>query len=133
MDSTNEHPAASGRLVLLVEDEEPIADVLARSLRVRGFRVTIAPTGVAALRALTDEVPDVMLLDISLPDITGWEVLRRLTPADRARVPVVVFSASTLAPSRVEEFRPAGVLQKPFPIDALVRLIGEVTTETAEA
>lgn len=122
---TSENPEPQPPLVLLVEDEEPIADVLARSLRVRGFRVSVAASGKEALFALTQEIPEVMVLDISLPDITGWEVLRRLSPADRERVPVVVYSASMLAPSRVQEFRPVGVLQKPFPIDALVRLIGE--------
>lgn len=132
MNASNDHPGNTGPLVLLVEDEVPIADVLARSLRIRGFRVTVAPTGRDALRELTEEVPGVMLLDISLPDITGWEVLRRLTPGDRERVPVVVFSASTLAPSRVEEFKPAGVLQKPFPIDALVRLIGDAMGTKAD-
>ncbi len=120
-----ETPEGPLPLVLLVEDEAPIADVLARSLSARGFRVTVVASGKEALLALTQEVPHVMVLDISLPDITGWEVLRRMSPADRERVPVVVFSASMLAPSRVREFRPVGVLQKPFPIDALVRLIGD--------
>lgn len=112
--------------LLLVDDEAPIADVLARSLRARGHEVRVVYTGLDALLALSEEVPDLMLLDISLPDITGWELLRRLAPQDRARVPVVVFSASPLAPSRLEQFKPAGVLQKPFPIEALLRLVNEI-------
>ena len=111
--------------ILLVDDEAPIVEVLSRTLRARGFVVRVAMTGKDALFALTEAVPDVLLLDINLPDLTGWEVLRRLSPVDRARVPVIVFSASPLAPSRVAEFRPAGVLIKPFPVDALVRLIQE--------
>lgn len=111
--------------ILLVDDEAPIAEVLSRTLRARGFIVRVAMTGKDALFALTEAVPDVLLLDINLPDLTGWEVLRRLSPVDRVRVPIIVFSASPLAPSRVEEFRPAGVLIKPFPVDALVRLIEE--------
>jgi DNA-binding response OmpR family regulator len=114
--------------VLLVEDESPIADVLARSLRARGYEVRLAAGGRDALLALTEAVPTVLVLDINLPDITGWEVLRRLSPADRERLPVIVFSAAALAPSRVQEFRPAGVLIKPFPIDALTRLIEEAST-----
>lgn len=113
--------------ILLVDDEESIADVLARSLRAHGHDVRTARTGKDALLALTEEIPDVMLLDISLPDITGWEVLRRLSEKDRERVPIIVFSASPLAPSRVEQFKPAGVLTKPFPIEALSRLVREVT------
>ncbi|MBI2764650.1 MAG: response regulator transcription factor [Chloroflexi bacterium] len=117
--------------ILLVEDEPPIADVLSRNLRARGNVVRVEGTGRDSLLALTEAVPDVMVLDINLPDLTGWEVLRRLAPADRERVPVIVLSASPLAPSRVQEFQPAGVLVKPFPMDALVRLIEEVTPEPA--
>ena len=113
--------------VLLIEDESSIADVLARSLRARGHIVRLALNGMDGLLALTEEVPDVMVLDISLPDITGWEVLRRLSQRDRERVPVIVFAASPLAPARVAEFKPAGVLTKPFPIGALQRLVEEVT------
>jgi CheY-like chemotaxis protein len=112
--------------VLLVDDEQPILSVLARTLRAKGYEVRAVTNGMDALLALAEEIPDVMLLDINLPDLTGWEVLRRLSPVDRARVPVIVFSASPLAPSRVQEFRPAGVLVKPFPVEALQRLLGEV-------
>ena len=113
--------------ILLVDDEQPILSVLAQSLLARGYTVRTASTGEDAVLELTESVPDLMLLDINLPDITGWEVLRRMAPADRERVPVVVFSASPLSPRRLEEFRPAGVLVKPFPIDALLRLVGEFT------
>jgi DNA-binding response OmpR family regulator len=115
--------------ILLVDDEPSIADVLARNLRARGNEVRVAVTGKDALCALTEAVPDVLVIDINLPDLTGWEVLRRLAPRDRDRVPVIVFSASPLAPSRVQEFKPAGVLIKPFPVEALVRLVAEVTAK----
>lgn len=113
--------------VLLIDDETPIAEVLSRALRAHDHEVRVVSTGIDGLMALTEEVPDVMLLDISLPDITGWEVLRRMSNRDRERVPVVVFSASPLAASRVAEFKPAAVLTKPFPIGALQRLVEEVT------
>ncbi|MGE0598850.1 MAG: response regulator [Dehalococcoidia bacterium] len=118
--------------VLLVDDEPPIVMVLATTLRAHGYEVRTASTAQDAMLALTEEIPDVMLLDINLPDLTGWEMLRRLSPVDRQRVPVVVFSASPLAPSRVEEFKPAGVLTKPFPMDALIRLLDEVTSRSEQ-
>jgi DNA-binding response OmpR family regulator len=119
--------------VLLIDDEPAICAVLATSLRASGHSVRTAATAQDALLALTEETPDVMLLDVNLPDLTGWELLRRISPLDRERVPVVVFSAAPLAPSRVDEFRPAGVLTKPFPIEALLRMIEEVASvpETA--
>ena len=116
--------------ILLVDDEAPIVVVLSTTLRARGHRVRSADSAEHALLALAEEVPDVILLDINLPDLTGWEFLRRLSPADRDRIPVIVFSASPLAPGRVAEFRPAGVLPKPFPMDALLRLIDDVTRKT---
>lgn len=112
--------------VLLVDDEAPIVDVLSRVLRAHGYTVQTATCGKDALYALTEDVPDVVLLDINLPDLTGWEVLRRLAPRDRQRIPVIVFSASPLAAARVEDFHPAGVLLKPFPMTALIGLIERV-------
>src|SRR5450830_860769 len=109
--------------ILLVDDEPAISEVLSRALRRRGFEVRVETTGKDTLYAITEAVPDALVLDINLPDLTGWEVLRRLSPRDRERLPVIVFSASPLAPSRVSEFHPAGVLSKPFPVEALVRLI----------
>lgn len=113
-------------LVLLVDDEPAIVNTLGRTLRAKGYAVQSVASGKDALFAVSEAVPDVMLLDINLPDLTGWEVLRRLSVTDRERLSVIVFSASPLAPSRVEEFHPDGVLVKPFPIDALERLLEEV-------
>jgi DNA-binding response OmpR family regulator len=119
--------------VLVVEDEAPIAEVVARTLRGHGHTVRRATTGKAALLAIAEELPALLLLDINLPDLTGWEVLRRLSAVDRARIPVIVFSAAPLAPSRIEEFKPAGVLIKPFPMQALLRLVEELTTGALSA
>ena len=63
-----------------------------------------------------------LCLDINLPDATGWDVLRQLRAAGK-NVPAVVFSAIPPSASRVREFRPLGVLHKPFPMDALLRLV----------
>jgi two-component system KDP operon response regulator KdpE len=115
-----------------VDDESAIVNVLSTTLRAHGYDVRTAASANDAILALTESVPDVMLLDINLPDLTGWELLRRLSPLDRVRVPVVVFSASPLAPSRVEEFKPAGVLLKPFPMHALLRLVRDVTHSPLE-
>jgi DNA-binding response OmpR family regulator len=113
--------------VLIVDDDAAIASVLARSLGARGFPVRVSACGEEALRAIAEDRPDVLVLDINLPDITGWELMRRIDPETRAQLPVIVFSASPPSRSRVQELRPEGVLTKPFPIEALVRLIGDVT------
>lgn len=108
--------------ILLVEDQLRLRRTLVRSLEGRGYRVVEAATAKEAVAsALTTDVA-VMLLDVNLPDATGWDVLRHLRAAG-CETPVVVLSAVPPNPTRVREFRPAGVLYKPFPIDALLRLI----------
>jgi two-component system OmpR family response regulator len=67
--------------ILVVEDEEDGANSLAELLRLFGYRVAVARTGSAALRAAEADSPDVVLLDIRLPDIDGWEVARRMRDA----------------------------------------------------
>jgi DNA-binding response OmpR family regulator len=106
--------------ILLVEDELRLRGTLVRSLEGRGYRVVEAPTaGEAVEFALTTGFA-VMLLDVNLPDATGWDVLRQLRAAG-CDAPVVVLSAVPPNPTRVRELRPLGVLYEPFPIDALLR------------
>lgn len=109
--------------ILLVEDEAALADVIARNLRARHHDVTVEPASEPALLRMAESWPDVLVLDVNLPDLTGWEILRRLSEADRAKLHVVIISAAPISQKRINEFKPAHALQKPFPIDALVRAI----------
>ena len=121
--------------ILLVEDEAALADVVARNLRARHHDVAIAPSAEAALLEMTDAWPDAMILDVNLPDLTGWDILRRLSAADRRKLNVIVVSAAPISQKRIDEFKPNHTLQKPFPIDALVRMLPEpsvATTATEE-
>jgi DNA-binding response OmpR family regulator len=119
--------------VLLVEDEAALADVIGRNLRARGHSVTLAPTAEAALLSLAAERPDILLLDVNLPDMTGWDILRRLDEDDRRRLSVVVISAAPISPKRIEEFKPARCLMKPFPIDALLRTLSDLNSASQPA
>ncbi|MDP9238696.1 MAG: response regulator [Chloroflexota bacterium] len=120
--------------ILLVEDDEALADVIARNLRARGHQVSAEETAEAALIRMTEGWPDVLVLDVNLPDLTGWDILRRLSPIDRGRVRVVVISAAPISQKRIDEFKPDHTLQKPFPIDALVRaIIGVAPSRAPEA
>ena len=135
MDSqlTTPHGLDRAPAILLVEDEHRLRRTLVRSLEAREFRVEEATTAAEAVAAVLRNGHDVVLLDVNLPDATGWDVLRDLREAGH-NVPVVVLSAVAPNPARVREFRPHGVLLKPFPIDALLRLIRSapgVATEEA--
>src|SRR3982074_400103 len=110
------------RRVLLVEDEAALRRVIARNLTGRGLDVSEAATVAEALQALTSETPDLILLDINLPDRSGWDVLRDLQRR-RIGVPTIVVSPVRVSQSRLDEFQPIAYLPKPFPIDALLRLV----------
>jgi DNA-binding response OmpR family regulator len=117
--------------VLLVEDEAALANVLARNLSARGHDVVVGPTAEDALLSMAERWPEVLILDVNLPDLTGWEILRRLSPDDRRNLYVIVISAAPIAQKRIQEFAPLRWLQKPFPIDALVRLLSDADTKAS--
>jgi len=108
--------------ILIVEDEATLRQVITRNLEARGHAVRGAETATEALRHLSDWTPDLMLLDINLPDRSGWDVLRELREHG-IQVPTVIVSAVRVSPARLEEFGPVGYLPKPFPLDALLRLV----------
>src|SRR5688500_7829695 len=92
-------PNARSRL-LVVEDESSIRELLAASLRFAGFQVDTAATGAEALRLVERERPDLMLLDVMLPDRDGFEVVRWLRAAGQ-NVPVLFLTARDAAEDKV--------------------------------
>ena len=86
--------------VLIVEDDEDIAQVLQRSLRLEGYETRIAGDGEAALGAANDFVPDLVVLDLGLPKLDGMDVARRLRQTDD--VPILMLTARDALESRVE-------------------------------
>jgi CheY-like chemotaxis protein len=124
-----------GARILVVEDDEVLRELILRNLEVRGHDVRIAEDAYTALAQLRATPFDLIILDICLPDQTGWEVLRiaqkegRLPPAEMdghaKLLPVVVLSAVRVSTSRLLEFHPLAYLPKPFPMDALLRLASE--------
>ena len=104
---------ASGR-VLLVEDDESIADVLRRSLRAEGHEVMSAGDGVEALSLSEQFVPDLVVLDLGLPRLDGIEVCRRLRA--ESDVPILILTARTDTEQRVEGLDSGAddYLPKPF-------------------
>ncbi|WP_370329771.1 response regulator [Mycolicibacterium hippocampi] len=106
--------------VLVVDDEPQILRALRINLSVRGYEVLTVATGADALRAATDHRPDVVILDLGLPDISGIEVLAGLRGWLSA--PVIVLSARTDSGDKVEALD-AGAddyVTKPFGMDELL-------------
>jgi two-component system OmpR family response regulator len=111
--------------VLVVDDEPAITDLLATALRYMGYQVTTAATGLAALEAAASVAPDLVVLDVMLPDIDGFEVCRRLRAA-RDFVPVIFLSARDGEDDRVTGFVRGGddYVTKPFSLEELTLRIG---------
>ena len=87
--------------ILIVEDNEMNRDMLSRRLIRRGFEVLIAVDGLAGVEMTTSELPDLVLMDMSLPVIDGWEATRRIKadPAT-ATIPVIALTAHAMEGDR---------------------------------
>jgi two-component system cell cycle response regulator DivK len=87
--------------VLLVEDNAENRDALSRRLQRRGYDVIIATDGKQGVAMAQAEAPDVILLDISLPEMDGWEVARTLEASEATRgIPVIALTAHAMAGDR---------------------------------
>jgi DNA-binding response OmpR family regulator len=115
-------PEGEYRHILLVEDDASLSDVIGRNLARRGLEVRTETTVSDALRAVAKMRPDLLLLDINLPDRSGWELLRALH-GQGIEIPTIVISAARCTPERLAEFQPLAYLPKPFPLASLLRLI----------
>lgn len=94
--------------ILLVEDNEMNRDMLSRRLARRGYDVLEAIDGEAGVERATSDMPDLILMDMSLPVVDGWEATRRLKADDRTReIPVIALTAHAMATDE-EKARAAG-------------------------
>ena len=87
--------------ILLVEDNEMNRDMLSRRLERKGFQVIIAVDGAEGVAKAESELPDIILMDMSLPILDGWEATRRLKANDRTkRIPIIAQTAHAMAGDR---------------------------------
>jgi DNA-binding response OmpR family regulator len=121
----------SKKKVLVIEDERPIAEPLAEALRREGFDVSLAGTATDGLDAFSSQAPDIVLLDVMLPDGDGRDVLRRIRQT--SRVPVVMVSARGEEMDRVLglELGADDYVTKPFSAAELVARMRAVLRRSA--
>ena len=122
--------------VLIVEDDEMVADVVRINLESEGFEVTHAPNGAAALAAIEQSQPDLVLLDVMIPEIDGWGVLTRLREDQAtARLPVIMLTAKAMPADQVRGYNLGanGYLPKPFSSTDLIEKVRQVLQDTATA
>jgi CheY-like chemotaxis protein len=112
--------------ILLVEDNEMNRDMLARRLERRGYQVVIATDGDQGMRLAQAETPDLILMDMSLPMLDGWEATRRLKalPATQA-IPIIALTAHAMAGDREQALQAGCDDYDAKPIE-FSRLLGKI-------
>ncbi|MGH2353490.1 MAG: response regulator [Chloroflexota bacterium] len=111
------------RRILVVDDDADIRYVLSVVLEEDGYQVVTATDGADALAAVAQAPPDLILLDLVMPVMDGWQFAAayRRTPPPLA--PILVYSAHRLDERDLEEIAPAGVLEKPCDLDTLLAAV----------
>ena len=111
--------------VLVVDDDEGIRDFIGMVLSDEGYEVMTASDGAAALELIEQRSPTVILLDMRMPIMDGWEFARAYRQRPGPRAPIIVVSAGREAASRAAEIDAADVLPKPFRLAELLDLVGK--------
>src|SRR2546423_10821174 len=114
---------ARGPLVLVVDDDPQVREVVRVNLSMEGYTVREAANAEEGLAAVEDDAPDLILLDVMMPQVDGWEMLRRVQERHGiGSIPVVMFSGQleSSAQREAEERGAQGFVGKPFDLRALV-------------
>jgi len=110
-----------GPLVLIVDDDERVREYVRVNLEMEGYSVREAASAEEGLSALDDEPPDLILLDVMMPQVDGWEMLRRVQERHGVgSIPVVMFSGQLDAGSEAAQRGAQGFVGKPFDLRALI-------------
>lgn len=119
--------------VLIIEDDPALARALAITLKARGYQATVAVTGAAGLDLAASEHPDLILLDLGLPDLDGTEIIRAVR--GWSQVPIVVLSARQTSHDKVEalDLGADDYVSKPFAMDELLARIRAATRRGSSA
>ena len=115
--------------VLVIDDDLPLRGMLAAALRQHGFQVLLAGDGAEGQRALNIHHPDVVLLDLAMPDVNGWDFLQRLQQTGHlGNTAIIVVSAHLrVDPQAILQMGVRAILPKPFNLPDLIDLIEHVS------
>jgi two-component system chemotaxis response regulator CheY len=109
--------------ILIVDDDESIRQIVRICLTDEGYEVSEAPNGLVALTALKEFTPSLILLDLRMPVMDGWEFARRYEEMPGPRAPIVAFVAALNAEQDCADMDAAGILAKPFDLDDLLKAV----------
>lgn len=109
--------------LLVVDDDEDLLWLMTDVLVEAGFSVETAENGQKGLESVARRKPDLILLDMKMPVMDGWQFARELGNGDGQAVPIIVVTAADDARRRAEEIGAVGWLGKPFDIESLVAVV----------
>ncbi len=116
--------------MLVTEDDDSIRDLLEQALSDADYSVLTASDGARAMQLMHEQPPELLILDLMMPDVNGWELLRRMADSpDLAAVPVLVISAA--GPNGLSQAQDLGApvfLPKPFDLDKLLVEVERLTS-----
>jgi len=123
---------ASAR-VLVVDDEQGIIDLVSMALRYEGLGVSAASSGRAALAAINERRPDLLILDVMMPDLNGFEIMERIA-SDEPRIPVIFLTARQDLDDKRRGFALGAddYLTKPFSVEELIFRVRALLRRTAD-
>jgi two-component system chemotaxis response regulator CheY len=113
----------SAERILIVDDDESIRQIVRFCLTDEGFEVCEAANGQAALRALAEFQPSLILLDLRMPIMDGWEFAHLYERLPGEHAPIVAFVAALNAEEECADLTTAGILTKPFDLDDLLEAV----------
>jgi len=124
--------AVSAVSVLIIEDDRQLREFYRSSLKVAGYSVIAVEDGISALHIIDVHTPDVIVLDLVLPRLSGRDVYRELQATPNARrIPIIVVSGTDVRDLKTDDF--ARVLRKPVDPDSLVKAVDDAVRGTRRA
>ncbi len=115
--------------IVVVEDEQPILDLMGILLKKLGYKPVLISNGLDALTSVRADPPALILLDVMMYPVTGWDFLKRLrTECNMREIPVILFTASPTVPEEMKKLNDPnlGFLQKPVTFDELRTKLSQV-------
>ena len=112
-----------GDRILVVDDDDSIRQIVRLCLAEEGYSVRDAPNGEVALEVLAEWDPELILLDLRMPIMDGWEFARRYRLTSGPHVPIVAFVAALNAAQECKDLEVAAILSKPFDLEDLLTAV----------
>ncbi len=118
-------------MILVVDDDPDILEALSEILEAEGFEIRRARNGKEALERLEPDSPQLILLDLMMPVMDGWEFAQRMRqkPAAIASIPLIVLSADRNVGSKATDIGAVGYLAKPFELNDLLEMVRRALKE----